>query len=60
MSRLRDHHWVNAGFIHIKMVCKHCDVEKEKTESLYCKYIEPEPEDSNEDSVSNMWNQIYW
>jgi hypothetical protein len=22
------HEWVNVGFNHIKMVCKHCDIDK--------------------------------
>jgi hypothetical protein len=31
-----DHEWRDVGFIHEKLVCKHCDIEKMKSTSIYC------------------------
>lgn len=62
-----EHEWVNVGFMHVKMACKHCDVDQGKEHGYRChvriaaRKMEEEgaPIPGNEDK-SNDETLHYW
>ena len=50
----QEHEWVDVGFMRPKLVCKHCDTEKEGCHTNYC------PESISNDDVDKDKGWPLW